>query len=41
MKKLLLSLVVLTGLFSAFKPAADVYTVDLAKSKEESPSGRV
>lgn len=33
MKKLLLSLVVLSGLFVAFKPAADVYTVDLAKSK--------
>ena len=33
MKKLLLSLIVLSGLTMAFKPAADVYTVDLAKSK--------
>ena len=33
MKKLLLSLVVLSGFFFAFKPATDVYTVDLTKSK--------
>ena len=33
MKKLILSLVVLSGFFVAFKPAADVYTVDLTKSK--------
>lgn len=35
MKKLFLSLLVFSGLFMAFKPAADVYTVDLAKSKIE------
>lgn len=33
MKKLILSLIVLSGLFISFKPAADVYTVDLTKSK--------
>lgn len=33
MKKIVLALMVISGLFMAFKPAADIYTVDLTKSK--------
>ncbi|OAQ38748.1 lipid-binding protein [Pedobacter psychrophilus] len=35
MKKIVLSIVAITGLFFAFKPAANVYTVDVSKSKIE------
>ncbi|MBC7654322.1 MAG: YceI family protein [Oligoflexus sp.] len=35
MKKIVLTIVALTGLFFAFKPAANVYTVDVSKSKIE------
>jgi len=35
MKKIVLSILALTGLFFAFKPAANVYTVDVSKSKIE------
>jgi polyisoprenoid-binding protein YceI len=35
MKKIVLSILTITGLFLAFKPASNIYTVDVSKSKIE------